>query len=103
MRQAVFEAHHVAGWQRFEAWLDRNDRLRRREPGAVAEPVDALADAEVPQAYRRVCSISRSRATGSTAPSPSTGLTSPPPAAPNRRNAPGPPAGLARAPESFSP
>ena len=55
MRQAVFEAHHVAGWQRFEAWLDRNDRLRRREPGAVAEPVDALADAEVPQAYRRVC------------------------------------------------
>src|SRR5215510_5066172 len=55
MRQAVFEAHHVAGWQRFEALLDRNDRLRRREPGAVAEPVDALADAEVPQTYRRVC------------------------------------------------
>src|SRR5215510_9923600 len=55
MRQAVFEVHHVAGWRRFEAWLDRNDRLRRREPGAAAEPVGGLADADVPQAYRRIC------------------------------------------------
>jgi uncharacterized membrane protein SpoIIM required for sporulation len=55
VRQAVFEERHAADWRRFEAWLDRDERLRRRAAGAALEPVDALPDTEVPSAYRRVC------------------------------------------------
>ena len=40
-------------WRRFEAWLDRHEKLRRRDRTA-ADP-DALPDAEVPRAYRHVC------------------------------------------------
>ncbi len=53
MRQAAFEAQHGPAWQRFEAWLDRHDRVRRRER-AAADP-NGLPDAEVPRAYRHVC------------------------------------------------
>jgi len=53
MRQAVFETRHAPDWRRFEAWLDRHEKLARR---ATAQPAaDALPDAEVPQAYRHVC------------------------------------------------
>jgi uncharacterized membrane protein SpoIIM required for sporulation len=53
MRQAIFEARHRTDWLRFEAWLDRHEKLRRRQqPQAGA---DALADAAVPQVYRHVC------------------------------------------------
>jgi uncharacterized membrane protein SpoIIM required for sporulation len=53
MRQAAFEAQHEAAWRRFEAWLDRHEKLRRRDR-AAADP-DALPDAEIPRAYRHVC------------------------------------------------
>ena len=53
MRQAIFEARHRPDWLRFEAWLDRHEKLRKRE---LAQPdADALPDAEVPQAYRHLC------------------------------------------------
>ena len=53
MRQAVFETQHGPDWHRFEAWLDRHERLARR---AAAQPeAGALPDAEVPRAYRRLC------------------------------------------------
>ncbi|HSD52832.1 MAG TPA: stage II sporulation protein M [Burkholderiales bacterium] len=53
MRQAIFEARHRPDWLRFEAWLDRHEKLRKRE---LARPAaDALPDAEVPQAYRHLC------------------------------------------------
>src|SRR5262245_56349233 len=52
MRQAIFEAHYGRDWEGFAAWLDRHEK-RRRE-AAPAEP-NALAQADVPQAYRRVC------------------------------------------------
>jgi uncharacterized membrane protein SpoIIM required for sporulation len=53
MRQAIFEARHEADWKRFAAWLDANDHQRKRD--AARPAADALADADVPQAYRRVC------------------------------------------------
>jgi uncharacterized membrane protein SpoIIM required for sporulation len=55
MRQAVFEARHGPDWNRFEQWLDRDERRRRRAADAAVEPAHALADVDVPQAYRRVC------------------------------------------------
>ena len=55
MRQAVFEARYGPDWDRFEQWLDRDERLRRRAADAALEPAHALADVDVPQAYRRVC------------------------------------------------
>jgi uncharacterized membrane protein SpoIIM required for sporulation len=53
MRQAIFESRYGADWARFETWLDRHEKLRKRERARLAP--DALPDAEVPQAYRRVC------------------------------------------------
>src|SRR5512134_1724731 len=53
MRQAIFEARHQPDWVRFEAWLDRHEKLRKQERAQPA--ADALPDVEVPQAYRHVC------------------------------------------------
>jgi uncharacterized membrane protein SpoIIM required for sporulation len=53
MRQAIFESRYGEDWVRFETWLDRYEKLRKRERAKPAP--DALPDAEVPQAYRRVC------------------------------------------------
>jgi uncharacterized membrane protein SpoIIM required for sporulation len=50
----VFEARHGADWQRFQTWLDRHEKLRRREDTAAID-VNVLPDAEVPEAYRRIC------------------------------------------------
>jgi uncharacterized membrane protein SpoIIM required for sporulation len=55
MRQAVFEARHGADWNRFEQGLDRDERRRRRDRVPAVEPAHALADVDIPQAYRRVC------------------------------------------------
>src|SRR5512134_1336352 len=55
MRQAVFEARYGPDWNRFEQWLDRDERRRSRASDAALEPAHALADLDVPQAYRRVC------------------------------------------------
>ncbi|MGE5794509.1 MAG: stage II sporulation protein M [Bacteroidota bacterium] len=55
MRQAVFEARYGPDWNRFEQWLDRDERRRSRAADAALEPAHALADLDVPQAYRRVC------------------------------------------------
>src|SRR4249920_1981139 len=52
MRQAIFESRYGPDWER---WLDRDAKLRRGAANAALEPVHALPDAEVPQAYRRVC------------------------------------------------
>jgi uncharacterized membrane protein SpoIIM required for sporulation len=53
MRQTVFEARQRPDWLRFEAWLDRHERLSTRKRAEAA--ADALPDVEVPQAYRRIC------------------------------------------------
>ena len=53
MRQAVFEARYGADWLRFEAWLDRDEKLRERQ--ARPDSTDLLPDHELPQAYRRIC------------------------------------------------
>lgn len=55
MRQAVFEAQHRPDWERFERWLDRDEKLARGKTKPALEPDHALADWDVPQAYRRVC------------------------------------------------
>ena len=55
MRQAVFEARYGADWERFETWLDRDEKRPRRSGPAAPEPAGALRDTEIPQAYRRVC------------------------------------------------
>ena len=55
MRQAVFEERYGVDWNRFEQWLDRDERRRKRAADAALEPANALPDAEVPQAYRRIC------------------------------------------------
>jgi uncharacterized membrane protein SpoIIM required for sporulation len=48
----VFEARHGAEWARFEAWLARRTRGDRDAADGAMPP---LADAELPQAYRRLC------------------------------------------------
>jgi uncharacterized membrane protein SpoIIM required for sporulation len=55
MRQAIFAARYRPDWERFERWLDRDEKLRRGAANPALEPVHALADTDVPQAYRRVC------------------------------------------------
>ena len=66
MRQADFEAAHTPSWAAFEAWLlaralrgRKARRARKAAPGAAATvPVDtapALADADMPQAFRQLC------------------------------------------------
>jgi len=55
MRQAVFEARYGLDWNRFEQWLDHDERRRKRAPNAALEPAHALPDVDVPQAYRRIC------------------------------------------------
>jgi uncharacterized membrane protein SpoIIM required for sporulation len=54
VRQAEFEARHRPEWQRFERWLLWRALPARRRRDSAA-PADALADAEVPAAYRRLC------------------------------------------------
>jgi uncharacterized membrane protein SpoIIM required for sporulation len=54
MRQAVFEAHYARDWDGLEAWLDRNEKRRGRRDKTPADPNEP-PDADVPQAYRRVC------------------------------------------------
>ncbi|HWQ38022.1 MAG TPA: stage II sporulation protein M [Burkholderiales bacterium] len=51
MKQALFEERYGPQWTRFEQWLDRREKLRGRQ----GEAADALQDAEVPAAYRRLC------------------------------------------------
>jgi uncharacterized membrane protein SpoIIM required for sporulation len=53
VRQATFEARYRADWLRFEAWLDRDEKPRKR--AAKTDAKDALPDRELPQAYRRIC------------------------------------------------
>jgi uncharacterized membrane protein SpoIIM required for sporulation len=53
VRQAIFEARYGADWLRFEAWLDRDEKLRKRH--AKPRAADALPDRELPQVYRRIC------------------------------------------------
>ena len=55
MRQAIFAVRHGPDWERFERWLDGHEKLRRGAANAALEPPHALADTEVPRAYRRVC------------------------------------------------
>jgi uncharacterized membrane protein SpoIIM required for sporulation len=55
VRQAVFEARYGADWNRFEQWLDRDERRRGGNRAAALEPGQPLPDVDVPQAYRRVC------------------------------------------------
>ena len=54
MKQAVFEHHYSADWRGFEQWLDSNDGPRGKRKSA---PAGALADQEIPRAYRRVCQL----------------------------------------------
>lgn len=51
MKQAAFEERYGAQWERFERWLDRHERLRKRKTGT--DPV--LAEQDVPASYRRIC------------------------------------------------
>jgi uncharacterized membrane protein SpoIIM required for sporulation len=53
VRQAIFEAQHGPEWRRLEDWLDRHEKLRRRE--SAKPDAAALPDADVPRAYRQVC------------------------------------------------
>ena len=53
MRQTAFEERHEDEWQRFESWLERNERLRRRRN--EVPPMGALPDRDVPGAYRHLC------------------------------------------------
>jgi uncharacterized membrane protein SpoIIM required for sporulation len=53
VRQAIFEARYRADWLRFEAWLDRDEKLRK--PRDNSDAADVLPDRELPQAYRRIC------------------------------------------------
>jgi len=55
MRQAVFEERYGVDWNRFEQWLDRDERRRKRTADAAVEPANALPDVDVPQAYRHIC------------------------------------------------
>jgi uncharacterized membrane protein SpoIIM required for sporulation len=53
VRQTAFEVQHEEEWRRFEAWLERNERLRRRRN--EVPPMGALHDRDVPGAYRHLC------------------------------------------------
>jgi uncharacterized membrane protein SpoIIM required for sporulation len=53
MRQAAFEERYAGAWDRFERWLDRHDRLRKRKSDAE----NSLIGQEVPGAYRRICQL----------------------------------------------
>lgn len=55
MKQAAFEEHHGAEWERFEQWLDRRRKLRR--PKSAPAPAEVLTGPEIPRAYRRVCQL----------------------------------------------
>jgi len=59
VRQTAFEERHRAEWQRFEDWLERNDRLRKskgkKAQGEVSTSEQSLPDSEVPGTYRHVC------------------------------------------------
>jgi len=55
MRQAAFIVRHATDWERFEAWLDRREKRRKRDAQGAPPERDALPDGEVPQAYRHVC------------------------------------------------
>ena len=55
MRQTAFEARYGAEFARFERWLDERQKPRRRRIPAGSS--DALADPDVPAAYRRICQL----------------------------------------------
>ncbi|CAN5193370.1 stage II sporulation protein M [soil metagenome] len=58
IRQARFEADHAVEWARFERWLvslRKKSRQDAKAAEAVADAPAALADREVPAAYRRIC------------------------------------------------
>ncbi len=55
MKQVVFEQHHEGEWSSFEQWLDRNDGKRGGKPPST-QP-GALADQDIPRAYRRICQL----------------------------------------------
>ena len=52
MKQAAFEERYAGDWERFEAWLDRREKLRRRKAGS--EP---LSDLDIPAVYRQLCQL----------------------------------------------
>lgn len=60
MRQSEFERQHLADWERFERWLQRQalrPKARSKLRATLGENADAaLADAEVPASYRALCS-----------------------------------------------
>jgi uncharacterized membrane protein SpoIIM required for sporulation len=53
MKQAAFVERHGPEWDAFEAWLKRREALRRIDEKHLPEP--PIADADVPQRYRRLC------------------------------------------------
>ena len=55
MRQAAFEAALRPRVGAFEQWLDRTSGSAGARPTQALEPAHALADADVPERYRRVC------------------------------------------------
>ncbi|HZP93009.1 MAG TPA: stage II sporulation protein M [Burkholderiales bacterium] len=55
MRQTAFETRYGAEILRFERWLDERGKPRRRR--SPAGPSDALADQDLPAAYRRICQL----------------------------------------------
>jgi uncharacterized membrane protein SpoIIM required for sporulation len=53
MKQATFEERYGAQWARLEEWLDGNEKLRK----AKRDRASAVADAEIPFLYRRICQL----------------------------------------------
>jgi len=53
MTQAAFVERHGPEWEAFEAWLKRRDELRRADEKHL--PQAPIADAAVPERYRRLC------------------------------------------------
>lgn len=53
MKQQVFEERYAAEWDEFAAWLARDDRRRKSASGSPEAA--ALADADFPARYRRLC------------------------------------------------
>jgi uncharacterized membrane protein SpoIIM required for sporulation len=53
VKQAAFESRHGAEIAQFEDWLEHHTRPRRGKPA----PATAIADVEVPAAYRRICQL----------------------------------------------